>query len=73
MRAVLSRAAHNEGMAVSRYRVPLRELDQTHVPADEQVESQPTSEHAEVLDPADLDRRRLLNDPAGAGRLWPGR
>jgi hypothetical protein len=60
-------------MAASRYSIRLTELEAgAHVPLHDQKEVEPIREPPDGLSPADLDRRRLLNDPAGAGRLRPG-
>ena len=60
------------GVARSRYRVKLSELEaEAHVPVDQQLEVQPASEPQEIMSPEELDRRRLLNQPAPAGRLRP--
>jgi hypothetical protein len=57
-------------MADSPYHVKLSELEaKVHVPADQQVETQPASDAPDQLSPEELDRRRLLNQPAPAGRL----
>jgi hypothetical protein len=60
-------------MADSPYRVKLSDLEATaHVPAEQQCETQPASAPQDQLGPEELDRRRLLNQPAPAGRLRPG-
>jgi hypothetical protein len=43
------------------------------VPVDQQSEGQDTDVHPEYVAPEDLDRMRLLADPAGPGRLRPPR
>ena len=44
----------------------------SRVPREQQVEEQSTAPPHDYLAPEDLDRLRLLADPAGAGRLRPG-
>lgn len=56
---------------MTRYRTPMADLDAVRVPVEEQVTEQETEPAREFLDPEDADRLRLLNDPAGAGRLRP--
>ena len=54
------------------YRQSLTDLERTaRVPRDQQGETQPVDPPREYLDPEDLDRLRLLADPAGPGRLNP--
>ncbi|MCW2615057.1 MAG: hypothetical protein JWN08_2051 [Frankiales bacterium] len=54
---------------MTRFAVPLEQLDAVHVPVAEQVESQPGDEPRTYLDPEDADRLHLLANPSGAGRL----
>lgn len=58
---------HDDGM--TRYDVPLEQLDAVHVPVEEQGETQPVDEPRTYLDPEDADRLQLLANPSGAGRL----
>lgn len=52
----------------------LEELERgVRVPREEQVETQAVDPPREYVEPEDLDRARLLADPAGAGRLHPRR
>ena len=54
------------------YHLPLDDLERgVRVPDEDQIESQDTDPPREFLEPEDLDRARLLADPAGAGRLKP--
>lgn len=54
----------------SRFTVSIDALEESaRVPVEQQVEGQSVDEHPEYVSPEDLDRLRLLNDPAGAGRL----
>lgn len=55
----------------SPYAVPLDELLSSHVPLEETSETQPQDRLPGPLNAEEADRRRLLNDPAGAGRLHP--
>lgn len=50
----------------------LDDLERTaRVPRDQQVEQQQSEPQRDYLAPEDLDRLRLLADPASAGRLRP--
>ena len=53
----------------SKYAQPLAALEGVHVPLEEQVTGQQVAPPREYLAPEDLDRLRLLNSPAGSGRL----
>lgn len=54
------------------YRLPLDELERAvRVPHEQQSEGQQADPPREYVAPEDLDRARLLADPAGAGRLRP--
>ena len=55
----------------SPYAVPLAELLSSRVPIEDVVETQPEEPLVGPLSAEEMDRRRLLNDPAGAGRLRP--
>jgi len=58
----------------NRFKRSLADLEhEAHVPREQQVESQAVDPPRDYMDPEDLDRRRLLADPAGAGRLHPRR
>lgn len=55
-----------------RFKRSLEELEaEAHVPREKQVESQPVDSPHDFVEAEELDRIRLLNDPAGAGRLRP--
>lgn len=56
-------------MDTNRYAKPLADLDAVHVPLADQVAGQAVERPGEYMAAEDLDRLRLLNDPAGAGRL----
>ena len=54
------------------YRQSLDDLERSvRVPREAQVEVQATEPPRDYLEPEDLDRLRLLANPAGAGRLNP--
>ena len=54
------------------YRQSLHDLERAvRVPREQQLEVQDVDPPRQYLEPEDLDRLRLLNDPAGAGRLKP--
>jgi hypothetical protein len=55
----------------SPYAVPLADILSSRVPLEETVETQPVDRGPSLLSADETDRRRLLNDPAGAGRLNP--
>lgn len=56
----------------NRYRRPLADLEQeTRVAAEDLTETQPASDVPGYVDPAELDRARLLS-PTGNGRWTPG-
>ena len=56
------------------YSQSLDALERTaRVPRDQQVEEQDVDPPRSYVDPEDLDRMRLLADPAGAGTLNPRR
>lgn len=56
------------------YRKSLDDLERgVRVPRDEQITAQEAEPPRDYLDPEDLDRMRLLADPASAGRLKPQR
>jgi hypothetical protein len=59
------------GDAESRYAVTLDDFLSQRVPLEETVESQPVKSAPGPMTPEEIDRRRLLNDPTGAGRLRP--
>jgi hypothetical protein len=55
-----------------RYKQSLEALERgVRVPLDQQVEEQDVEPPRSYVEPEDLDRLRLLADPAGAGRLNP--
>lgn len=54
------------------YRQSLDDLERAvRVPRDQQREAQDADPPRTYMEPEDLDRLRLLADPAGAGRLKP--
>lgn len=56
----------------SRFRQSLDELERgVRVSREQQVESQETEPSREFMEPEELDRVRLLANPAGAGQLKP--
>jgi hypothetical protein len=55
----------------SPYAVPLEQILSWRVPIEETVETQPVDRGPEPMGAEEIDRRRFLNDPAGAGRLKP--
>jgi hypothetical protein len=56
------------------YRQSLGDLERgVRVPRDQQIETQDAEPPREYVEPEDLDRARLLANPAGAGRLNPRR
>lgn len=58
----------------NRFKRSLADLEhEARVPREQQVESQEADPPRDYMDPEDLDRLRLLADPAGAGRLRPRR
>ncbi len=62
---------HARGMSPD-YRQSLDDLERTaRVPRDQQSETQVADPPREYMDPEDLDRLRLLSDPASPGRLKP--
>jgi hypothetical protein len=54
------------------YRQSLQDLERAvRVPRDQQSEVQDVDPPREYMDPEELDRLRLVSDPAGPGRLNP--
>ena len=54
------------------YRQSLDDLERAvRVPRDQQSEMQEADPPRDSMDPEELDRLRLLSDPAGPGRLKP--
>jgi hypothetical protein len=61
-------------MGTGRYAKPLQDLEASaHVPADLQVEEQPTDAHHDYLEAEDYERQQLLASTLGAGTLRPRR
>lgn len=71
--AVSPAGEHARGMGHD-YRQSLDDLERAvRVPREQQVEEQAAHPLRAYVEPEDLDRLRLLADPAGAGRLDPRR
>jgi hypothetical protein len=76
-RAVAVRRDPRDAVVMSQPRIYRQTLDAleagVRVPPDQQVEGQNVDPPRGYMDPEDLDRMRLLANPAGAGRLNPRR